>query len=187
MYVSLKIKWNQIVGFGSKWLKFMYYGNTYQPYNMDNQHTCVACILLPRTRYNWMLIYSVNQAPGMCILQRKKNFFSVYKKLDLGFESSACKTNIQSENFRCWTAVIVHFTISSADITMLSVSRFKSNTNSVIHPGDLVAANGKEIFKGKRRTTGQRLGGSLGTNSHQTASNNFRIRFFWLASHTYIR
>ena len=28
-----------------------------------------------------MLIYSVNQAPGMCILQRKKNFFSVYKKL----------------------------------------------------------------------------------------------------------
>ena len=59
----------------------MYYGNTYQPYNMDNQYTYIACILLLRTRYNWMLIYSVNQAPGMCILQRKKNFFSVYKKL----------------------------------------------------------------------------------------------------------
>ena len=56
------------------WLKFMYYGNIYiyQPCNMYTQYTYVACILLQITRYNWMLLYSVDQVPGMCFLRRKK-------------------------------------------------------------------------------------------------------------------
>ena len=68
---------------------------------MYNQYTYVACILLPTTRYNWMLVYSVDQAPGMCILRRKKLPLSIWKIIRLGFKSSAPKTNIHSENFRC--------------------------------------------------------------------------------------
>ena len=56
---------------------------------MYTQYTYVACILLQITRYNWMLLYSVDQVPGMCFL-RRKNFLSVYEQLHLGFESSAC-------------------------------------------------------------------------------------------------
>ena len=64
------------------WLKFMYYGNIYiyiyQPCNMYTQYTYVACILLLITRYNWMLLYSVDQVPGMCFLRRKKLPLSIW-------------------------------------------------------------------------------------------------------------
>ena len=49
-----------------------------------------------------------------------------------------------------------------------------------------MAANGKEIFTGKRRTKGQRAGGSPGTNSHRTASKNFPDTLFLTGGHTYI-
>ena len=61
---------------------------------MHNQYTYVACILLQITRYNRMLIYSVDQVPGMCFLRRKKLLSA--EQLHLGSESSACKTNIHS-------------------------------------------------------------------------------------------
>ena len=48
-----------------------------------------------------------------------------------------------------------------------------------------MAANGKEIFTGKRRTKGQRAGGSPGTNSHRTASKNFPDTLF-LIGQSYI-
>ena len=80
---------------------------------MYNQYTYVACILLPITRYNWMPVYSVDQAPGSCILRRKKLPLSIWKIIRLGFKSSAPKTNIHSENFRCRTAIIVHYTLTA--------------------------------------------------------------------------